>query len=86
MSPFVSQAQRAKFHADPKLKKFIPEFEAATGKKKLPKHVKPNKKKKKAKWPATAKSMSSQSVAIAEKARQKFLMNQDYAVYQGKKK
>jgi hypothetical protein len=38
--PFASQAQRAKFYADPKLRKFIPEFEAATPKgKKLPQHV-----------------------------------------------
>jgi hypothetical protein len=37
--PFVSQAQRAKFYADPKLRKYIPEFEAATGGKKLPARV-----------------------------------------------
>lgn len=44
--PFKSQAQRAKFYADPKLKKYAAEFEAATPKgKKLPEHVKPKKKK-----------------------------------------
>ncbi len=37
--PFKSQAQRAKFYSDPKLRKYAPEFEAATGKKKLPKRV-----------------------------------------------
>ena len=42
MSPFVSQAQRSKFYSDPKLKKYIPEFEKATGKKKLPAYVKPH--------------------------------------------
>jgi len=40
---FKSQAQRAKFYSDPKLKKYIPEFEKATGKKKLPAYVKPHK-------------------------------------------
>jgi hypothetical protein len=44
---FKSQAQRAKFHADPTLRKFIPEFEAATPKGKLPMRVKPRSKKKK---------------------------------------
>jgi len=34
--PFKSQAQRAKFYATPSLRKYIPEFEAATPKKKLP--------------------------------------------------
>jgi hypothetical protein len=37
--PFKSQAQRAKFYSDPKLRKFIPEFEAATPKGKLPERV-----------------------------------------------
>lgn len=38
--PFKSQAQRAKFYADPKLRKYIPEFEAATPKnRKLPERV-----------------------------------------------
>ncbi len=46
MSPFRSQAQRKKFYSDPKLRKYIPEFEAATKGKKLPKRVKKNKKKK----------------------------------------
>ena len=46
--PFKSQAQRAKFYSDPKLKRYIPEFEAATPKgKKLPKHVKKIKIKNK---------------------------------------
>lgn len=41
--PFVSQAQRAKFYATPSLRKYIPEYEAATPKgAKLPKHVKPS--------------------------------------------
>lgn len=38
MSPFVSQSQRAKFYSDPKLHKFIPEYEAAT-KGKLPERI-----------------------------------------------
>lgn len=38
--PFKSEAQRRKFYADPKLRKYIPEFEAATPKGKLPDHVK----------------------------------------------
>lgn len=42
--PFKSQSQRAYFYENPRLRKYIPEFEAATGKKKLPKHVKPKKK------------------------------------------
>ena len=43
---FKSKAQRRKFYADPKLHRFINEFEAATPKnKKLPEHV-PKKKKK----------------------------------------
>lgn len=43
--PFKSQAQRRKFHADPKLRKYAAEFEKATPKgKKLPKRVKPKKK------------------------------------------
>lgn len=37
--PFKSQAQRAKFYSDPKLRKYIPEFEAATPKGKLPQRV-----------------------------------------------
>lgn len=44
--PFKSQKQRAKFYATPSLRKYIPEFEAATPKgKKLPKRVKKSKKK-----------------------------------------
>ena len=38
--PFVSEAQRRKFYATPSLRKYIPEFNAATPKgKKLPQHV-----------------------------------------------
>ena len=44
MSPFKSEAQRKKFYSTPSLKKYIPEFEKATGKKKLPKRVKKHKK------------------------------------------
>ena len=44
--PWKSKAQRAKFYATPSLHKFIPEFEAATDDKKLPKHVRKVKKKK----------------------------------------
>jgi hypothetical protein len=44
MSPFRSQAQRAKFHSDPKLRKYVAEFESATPKgKKLPQRVKRKK-------------------------------------------
>lgn len=42
--PFKSQAQRRKFYADPKLRKYAPEFEAATKGKKLPKRVRRKKK------------------------------------------
>lgn len=45
--PFKSQAQRAKFYSDPKLHRYIKEFETATPKgKKLPKHVKKSIKRK----------------------------------------
>lgn len=44
--PFRSQAQRAKFYATPKLRKYIPEFEAAT-KGKLPARIKKAVKKAK---------------------------------------
>lgn len=44
MSPFRSQAQRKLFYADPKLRRYIPEFEKDTPKK-LPKRVKKNKSK-----------------------------------------
>lgn len=38
--PFESQAQRRKFYATPKLRKYIPEFEAATpAGAKLPQHI-----------------------------------------------
>lgn len=41
---FKSQAQRAKFHSDPKLKKYAKEFEKATPKgKKLPAYAKGGK-------------------------------------------
>lgn len=43
--PFKSQAQRAKFYSDPKLKKYADEFEKATGNKKLPAYVKSRKHK-----------------------------------------
>lgn len=40
--PFVSEAQRRKFYATPALRKYIPEFNAATPKgAKLPYHVAP---------------------------------------------
>ncbi len=45
MSPFRSQAQRKKFYATPKLRKFISEFEADTPKR-LPKRVKKVKRLK----------------------------------------
>lgn len=45
--PFKSEAQRRKFYATPSLRKYIPEFEAATGDKKLPGHVKKKRKRKK---------------------------------------
>ena len=41
--PFASQAQRAKFYSDPKLRKFIPEYEAATPKN-IPERVGENHK------------------------------------------
>lgn len=42
--PFKSQAQRAKFYSDPKLRKYVPEFEAATPKDaKLPERIGPVK-------------------------------------------
>ena len=43
--PFKSEEQRKKFYATPSLRKYIPEFEAATKGKKLPKRVKKSKKK-----------------------------------------
>jgi len=46
MSPFRSQVQRAKFYADPKLRKYADEFEAATPKdKKLPKRISKGRRK-----------------------------------------
>ena len=49
---FKSQSQRRKFHADPKLRKYVPEFEAATPKgAKLPERVKPKAPVKKAARP-----------------------------------
>ena len=44
--PFLSSSQRKKFYATPSLRRYIPEFEAATKNKKLPEHV-PKKKTKK---------------------------------------
>lgn len=43
--PFVSQAQRNKFYATAALHKYIPEYEAATGNRKLPVRVMPKKKR-----------------------------------------
>ena len=37
--PFRSEAQRRKFYSDPKLRKYVAEFEAATPKGKLPERV-----------------------------------------------
>jgi hypothetical protein len=34
--PYKSAAQRAKFHADPKLRKYAPEWDAASRGKRLP--------------------------------------------------
>lgn len=42
--PYASLAQARKFHADPKLRKYTSEFDAATDFSKLPAHVKPRKK------------------------------------------
>lgn len=42
--PFKSQAQRAKFHSDPKLRKYVKEFEKSTPKnRKLPAYAKGSK-------------------------------------------
>ncbi len=41
--PYKSKAQAAKFHSDPKLRKYAKEFDKASKGKKLPKRV--NKKK-----------------------------------------
>lgn len=73
--PFVSQAQRAKFHADPKLRKYVSEMEAATPKgKKLPKHVKPKKRKKGpklAKLSAAAAARRKRALELAAKHKGK---------------
>lgn len=45
--PFRSEAQRRLFYGRKDLRRYIPEFEAATGKKKLPKKIKKSKKKAK---------------------------------------
>ena len=55
--PFASQAQRRKFYATPSLRKYIPEFEAATGGRKLPERVKPKTKRKSGNYPALAKNL-----------------------------
>lgn len=40
--PYVSEAQRRKFHSDPKLQKYTAEYDAATPRNaKLPERVKP---------------------------------------------
>lgn len=39
--PYASEAQRRKFHADPKLQKYTAEFDAASKGKKLPERVHP---------------------------------------------
>jgi hypothetical protein len=38
--PFVSEAQRRKFNADPRLHKYLAEYNASTPKGKLPQHKK----------------------------------------------
>jgi hypothetical protein len=38
--PYVSKAQAAKFHVDPRLRKYAPEFDAASKGLKLPRHKK----------------------------------------------
>lgn len=48
--PYVSRAQQAFFHANPRMHKYADEWDAATkaegGFKKLPEHVKKKKKRK----------------------------------------
>ena len=51
--PFVSDAQRRKFYADPKLHKYLPEYEAATGNKKLPARLHHHKRRKHRRGQAT---------------------------------
>lgn len=41
--PYASLAQAAKFHTDPELKKYTPEFDAASRGMKLPKYAKGSK-------------------------------------------
>lgn len=41
--PYVSKAQAAKFHSDPKLRKYAAEYDAATDFSKLPQRVGPKK-------------------------------------------
>lgn len=41
--PYASLAQEEKFHADPKLRKYTPEFDAASKGMKLPKYAKGSK-------------------------------------------
>lgn len=42
--PYASQAQARKFHADPKLRKLAPEWDAATNFSKLPKRARRKKR------------------------------------------
>lgn len=57
--PWASQAQRKKFYATPSLHKYIPEFNAATPEgKKLPKRIKPKKKKKKRSYKQVTKDLA----------------------------
>jgi hypothetical protein len=44
--PFKSDAQRRKFYATPSLHKYIPEYEAATGDKKLPARLHNHRRRK----------------------------------------
>lgn len=45
MSPYVSLAQARKFHADPKLRKYTKEFDAATNFAHLPERATPVRRK-----------------------------------------
>ena len=55
--PFVSEEQRRKFYATPSLRKYIPEFEAATGNAKLPWRVGKTHKRRGGKYPALAANL-----------------------------
>ena len=56
--PFASDAQRRLFYARPELHKYIAEYEAATGAKKLPARLHHGRKRK--------KRRTGQSSAVAE--------------------